>query len=593
MEIMKPYAVDDDTLIISSIPEPDPSQGEVEWVNTYNPQYIANRSGTISASVLADNGNIYMVGFESNGDLIAIELNPSDDSIIEFGSGGGGTYDDGALGNDGNIYFVGAEGKVLKIDPDTRSFTTFGTYTDRYHAAAKGSDGNIYCVSSGSARKVLKIDVDNQTVSEFGLYNNIYYAAVTGSDGNIYCVGSNLATGDPGKVMKIDIPTQTIEEFGEYTGIYDGGTLGEDGKIYMVGRWAPILTIDTESKALSVFGSPRGRYKSAALSTDGFIYSSSDIDVGIKIDTENRTTEQFQKNQSVGENTATIDDSGNIYFAGNERYNISKIIKPYNIGDETILTSTHKIYKSAALTRDNPTDGVDLATPSWVEQRYTNKYRMFNDAKDSKSVSDSDIFVDFKFPNTVTTIATLGVVGTSVRVVVAEEGGAIIYDEEKQTADAGVNDFWPWFFQPYDFREDLVFQGIPAGYLNTSVKVEVKSTAGNPAVGLVLCGSAQDIGITNVDTRVGRQNFSTRSRNDFGDLTIESRRSIKVVNYDITVERTYIDNIDRLLSRIRGEAALFIGEGDTESLICYGVSEDPSMPMGVEISTMNLEVKEI
>ena len=66
-----------------------------------------------------------------------------------------------------------------------------------------------------------------------------------------------------------------------------------------------------------------------------------------------------------------------------------------------------------------------------------------------------------------------------------------------------------------------------------------------------------------------------------------------MLNYDVAVNKNDLDSTDRILESVGKIPALYIGEGDLESMICFGMAEDYRMDHNSAFSNMRLEVKEI
>lgn len=208
-------------------------------------------SAKYHGSVLAPNGNIYGIPRDATQ---VIKVNPITDTYTYFGQVGTGTnkwmggvlagdyiycipYDDriilkicwiddtvsavdGLLPNLGNKYIGGAiavngniyacpynANNVLKINPYTNTFSTFGTPgagTTKYACIATSSNNSyLYCCPSTSST-VLRIDTENDTITTFGSLGATagkWVGISISVNGSLYCVPSASATSTVLKIL--------------------------------------------------------------------------------------------------------------------------------------------------------------------------------------------------------------------------------------------------------------------------------------------------------------------------------------------------------------------------------------------------------
>ena len=62
MKVVKPINITDSIFTVSSVAEPDPLRGEVEWVDKFETPEFGSYVGMYNTASLANDGNIYCVG---------------------------------------------------------------------------------------------------------------------------------------------------------------------------------------------------------------------------------------------------------------------------------------------------------------------------------------------------------------------------------------------------------------------------------------------------------------------------------------------------------------------------------------------------
>jgi hypothetical protein len=263
----------------------------------------------------------------------------------------------------------------------------------------------------------------------------------------------------------------------------------------------------------------------------------------------------------------------------------------YNEGDRVVYENL--VYQAVATTTDQPDVGAVADPPTWVFLGWSNQYRMFRDGADSRSTGTGDIDVTITYPNSISTLAALGLTGTQAQLVITDGTDDVVYDHTIEFVDIGVLDWWEFFFLPYDAVGDVVFEGLPP-YPGAAVNLIVSSGIADPvAVGRVVAGVERPIGVTLYGTDVQIQDYSVKERDGFGNLTLVPRRTLKIVNYDVHVPTQRVDIVVKLLSRLAAEPTLFIGEVERTSTVVFGVYTDVSQGITTpSISDLTIQVEE-
>lgn len=265
----------------------------------------------------------------------------------------------------------------------------------------------------------------------------------------------------------------------------------------------------------------------------------------------------------------------------------------YTLGERRVYE--RRVYEVVAdpSTSDRPDEGAVADPPTWVEIGFSNPWRMFREGADSKSTAEGSIEVSMQFSGFMTTLAVLGIDARFIQVVVTDDEEGVVMDEERDLIDIGVNDWWEWYFLPYEPVGSAVFTIPPYPDPEITVVVSAVEAETPVAVGRLVAGIARDVGFTVYGTDIQLQDYSVKERNAFGDLVLRRRRTIKRINYDVRVPTPRVDFAVRALQRLSATPSLFIGDESKPSTIAFGVFTNVSQGISTpSISDLTLQVEE-
>lgn len=251
-----------------------------------------------------------------------------------------------------------------------------------------------------------------------------------------------------------------------------------------------------------------------------------------------------------------------------------------------------EVYEALSDTTDNPVVGAAKTTATWLRLGYTNKFRMFRDGTDSKTVQQDEIDVTLAMPGLINGIAVLGAVGSSVVITITDDTEGVVYTSTEEIADYLVDNWYDWFFLPYTSKSELVFTDLPA-YTDVSINIVITALTGSDAqVGRIVLGTVADLGVALYGTSIGITSYSRKERDQFGNLTIVPRRKIKTADYDLKVETSRIDSLQMILEQVSDIPAVFIGSPEFGSLTIFGLYRDFNINIsGPQMSDCSIDVE--
>lgn len=248
---------------------------------------------------------------------------------------------------------------------------------------------------------------------------------------------------------------------------------------------------------------------------------------------------------------------------------------------EDLVTYNFKVYRSVIDgNTDNPEEGINLLTPTWVYMGYSNYYRMYTEGVDSVSEGEVDtpIIITATYSEIIETIALLNLVGSDGNITVTDASEGVVYNEDFTITDIGVDDMWEFYFTDYTLSSDKVTQSLPP-YYGADITITINPVSGSKAsIGRVLFGTSYPIGTTDYSSRVGRKRYRELTRNGFGELNINPLRYTKTATFEVTVPNNKVDSIQRLFDSVQDIPTLFLGVKDFDGLISsttiFGIAKD-------------------
>jgi hypothetical protein len=223
---------------------------------------------------------------------------------------------------------------------------------------------------------------------------------------------------------------------------------------------------------------------------------------------------------------------------------------------------------------DSPEDGVLADPPTWLRLGYINRWKMFRDGTDSKTVQEASIEVDLTFDGIIDSIALFGLEGTEATVTVTDSTEGQVYQQSKEITEIGVLDWWEFFFLSYDTRQNLLFDDLPS-YPEADITVQIISPTGTDAAcGRLVAGNLNEIGITEYGTSVGNINYGTRTRDGFGNLVLEPKRVVRLVNFSVRIPTRFVSSVAQTLDNLADIPTAFVGSDTIDATIIFGVYRD-------------------
>lgn len=243
----------------------------------------------------------------------------------------------------------------------------------------------------------------------------------------------------------------------------------------------------------------------------------------------------------------------------------------YALGDIVKLASTHSLYESGDPA--NLGKRPDLYPSLWTRIRATNRWRAFDGSGSSRTAQASSISYTFLPGVSVPMLAALGLQDcASVRVWLDDPVYGVVYDRTiNPSATPVMADWWEWFFGDWKGGTSVaLFEDVPS-FPSATLHVDLVGTA-SLAVAQILFGSPRSWGSgIRYGARVGRQIYSRREVNDFGDIELVKRPSAKRASFELILLASEVDAIQDFMDAIDADVCLFIGCALYQSTVIFGI----------------------
>ena len=250
----------------------------------------------------------------------------------------------------------------------------------------------------------------------------------------------------------------------------------------------------------------------------------------------------------------------------------------YTVGTRRIYVN--KIYEVvAASTTDRPDIGAAAIPATWIFVSATNRYKMFDISVGSGTVNSGSINVTITPTTVCNSVVLFNVDGATAQLIVRTSGGTIVYDQTVSLADySDLNGYFNYYFLPIaeTGASELAFIDIP-NYSGASFQLIIDAGGGTATCGEMIIGQKSALAVTNFGTSVGIKDYSVKTIDDFGNVTITNRPYSKRADYDVTVETAQVSQFTKFLASIRSTPAVYIGDPLRGETIVLGYYRDFSV----------------
>ncbi|MBU4609127.1 hypothetical protein IMZ29_00730 [Achromobacter sp. GG226] len=227
----------------------------------------------------------------------------------------------------------------------------------------------------------------------------------------------------------------------------------------------------------------------------------------------------------------------------------------------------------------------------WVQIGLVNRWTMFDGRLSTQTVANDEIWVEIRPQQAVSGLALMELDGTSVTVQMRDPVADVVVYERTESLDMTIiNDWWEWYFKPFERRRDLYFSDFPS-YTNGEFRVTLNGT-GRIGLGMMSIGTARNLGCAQWGARADFKDYSFVRTDDFGNTTIVRRPSAKNASLRVSVEPWSADFVTRTLADVLSVPCMWIAKNDPgfEALRIFGLGSG-ELEYNAGIYNLNLSIK--
>jgi len=268
----------------------------------------------------------------------------------------------------------------------------------------------------------------------------------------------------------------------------------------------------------------------------------------------------------------------------------------YAIGDRVIETTLHKVYESltAANTGNAVTD-----TTHWLEIGATNRWAMFDLLRNAATSVPSSMTIVLTPGERVNGWAMVGIVAADVTITMTSVGGGgTVYTYTEDLRTRIVADWYDYFFEPFSNRAHEMRIELPP-FTDGIITVTLTTTEGNVELGALVIGTAVYIGQAQHSAESDVLNFSTVTRDLFGNATLVQRRNVPRTNQTVWCDKSRVTRMLAVRESLNAAPAVWSAvddedDGYFDALFILGIYKkftiNAAMP---EHATISLELEEV
>ena len=234
-----------------------------------------------------------------------------------------------------------------------------------------------------------------------------------------------------------------------------------------------------------------------------------------------------------------------------------------------------RIYQS--LVAGNVGNQPDTNPTKWLDYSPDNKHAMFDTQVSTQTTKATSLTSVLKPGAVFNSLAFLNLLGTSLNVKVQTDvGGTEVYNRTISLDDTIIIDWYTYFFEPYDFKTEVVLTDIPP-YIAGTVTMVLSAPSGNTvAIGAMLPGTVYNIGGTQYGATVGIRDYSVKNTDAYGNTTFVQRAYSKRMEATVYVDASTLNFNYKLLTDLRSIPSVWIGSDSDalKPLIVFGYYRD-------------------
>lgn len=380
----------------------------------------------------------------------------------------------------------------------------------------------------------------------------------------------------PLSITDLTLTSSTAPEPGVGEAAYNNGTTYALGDKVMLGTLTSTVTITIASPGVvswATNGLPNG--------TPVYLTTTGALPTGLSA-----STIYFVVNRAAGtfQLSATLDGAP-IVTTGSQS------------GTHTAYALIHRRYESLAGSNTGNPPAIDDGT-KWLDIGPTNRWACFDLLRNTATTFPASPGTIVITPGRrVDSIGLVGMVADSVEITVTVSA-VEVYSYEEDLSTREVVSWYDYFFAPFTTKAAVALFDLPP-YTNGVITVTLTRSSGLPILGGLVLGLSTYIGRTLHDAENVGLNFSTVTRDAFGNATMVQRRTLPKTTQRVRTSKANVSKVVAAREALNAVPALWSGLDDADSgyfeaLLIVGFYRTMTVTMDQpEEALVTLELEEV
>lgn len=275
----------------------------------------------------------------------------------------------------------------------------------------------------------------------------------------------------------------------------------------------------------------------------------------------------------------------------------------YSLGQTVFVAATHKIYESLVNSNlnnyppDEPQGDADNPPTKWLEIKSTNKWDIFDYARNTKTTSNSPYIFTLQAGVRSDSIALLGLEADSAMIEVLV-GTEVKYTRTINLSTRVVTNWYEYFFANFGQLPSLVLFDLPV-YSQAIIRVTLSGIAPTVKLGACVIGRFEELGDPQYGASLDSINYSKIENTFDGRTQLLKRNNVPETTQDLFSSVSRINKIRDVRDALNATPAVWVGITDPEnayyeSFIILGIYTQMSIKaFGANEVQTNLTIREI
>lgn len=277
-----------------------------------------------------------------------------------------------------------------------------------------------------------------------------------------------------------------------------------------------------------------------------------------------------------------------------DTYSEGDVVRRFKDGHEYRFVATNE----ALNTGQDP--ALDDAGVFWTNEGATNPYAMFDGAIQSQTIHADQLIVELALPTEqigdVLYLANISAVELHIIVEdpTAEASDQVVLDEVYDlVSTVGITHWHAYFFVPPRRLTELSIQGL-GSYAGARLTIALTAYGEIAACGALVVGFGKALGGTMFNPRLGMRDYSVKSEDVFGNLTVFERAYRKTAAFIVAMRNADLDDVFETLVGARARPMLFLGSSRYAAMAVYGFLKDFEIAVpGPRVSYLNINAESL